>query len=369
MTSNLTASHRARIRHMVVTSGLVRSADDDRDIMFTPRVEPFMDRVSLREFFPSVKDQGHEGVCTGETAAAVAGAISAIGHQGKLDLSPQFNYYYSRKYANMTGDVGASPRNMCRSVRNYGLCLDSEWPLTKGIDVEPSAAAISSALTRKGMDYAVIPLDEHLAYNMMSAQAEGLIVLFAFYCRDWMLDVYGPLGSIGHKAPPMPSGNVGPNEIVGGHIVPFVGYDKTMFPESGGAFILQNSWATTWGDAGFWSMEVNQATAPGMAMEVRVARSFNGITLGLPPEDVPLTVGQVNAARAKLSALGLGSLGADGSFFFGARADTPYFAAIRAMLGMDSAQMSQVVGIPAADIDTFLSFPGNGQVVQAWKGI
>lgn len=364
----------ARLESRIRTAGITPSPDDDRDIVFVPRVAPTAPRI-VADFFPRIEDQGNEGDCTAQTATTIAEAIMNHGGlpiPGNGQLAQQFNYFYSRHvFDGSSGDVGASPRSMCRSAKHYGICTDDLWPQTRPVDDEPTAAAVSDAEKRKLGQYELIVANredpQDLARQVDAAIAEGLIVALAFYCRRWMFYVNGPLGSVGHMGPPMPAGNVGMHEIVGGHIVPLRGYDRSLHPDSGGAYIAQNSWGTSWGDGGLWSINRQQLIEPGFAMEVRVFRGFAGVELA-PAAPVPLTIAQINASRAKLAAMGLGAVDAvSGSFSFGPAPEVAYYAAIRALGGMDSAQMAQVAGIMPSVIDGFVG--AHAATVEAWKGI
>lgn len=344
--------------------GVQPSSVDDRDIVFTPRVQATANRLVRDDIFPRVEDQGNVGRCTGETMTTIAEAIlnTARPYQpGIHDLSPQFNYFYSRKYDGSVGDVGASPRSMCRSAKNYGICTEALWPDASSVDVEPDSAARNYALTQRLGQYEVIEWNKDnphdLIYQVESAMAEGLLVAFAFFCKRWMFYIDGPLGSAGHSQAAM--GNTDPmNEIVGGHIVPLMGYDRSLFPASGGSMIAQNSWGTDWGAGGLWSINYMQFIAPSFAMEVRVFRDFAEVSIA-PPIWQPLTLEQIVAYKQRLADLGLNN--------FASASATELIAAWEALrrFGCDAAQAAQVTDFPPSSINMFLA--AHPALVAAWK--
>lgn len=367
---------RARAEHIeasVVSNALRASAEDLRDIVFVPRVDPTkIARVDRAEIFPRVEDQVN-GDCTGQTMTTICEAIRNTAYPyspGESDLSQLFNYYWSRKLDGLTGDSGATPRSMCRSARNYGLPPLALHPYGKDIDRAPTQEAMDAAALAKLGRYELIEIDgddyRNTVYRMKSAMAEGLLVALAFNARRWMFYVNGPLGSKGHTRPrPMPDRY---DDIIGGHIVPLRGYDDTIFPNSGGSFIAQNSWGTDWGDQGLWSIPYTLFGGHHFPMEIRCFRSFAGIEMAPEPE-IPLTLEQVQQYRAELASVGLGTTDSAGNFSFNPDPMLPYLAAWRLLdkRGCSYSDASQVVGVGADVIEGFVT--SNAPKVAAWKAL
>lgn len=366
----------ARIERRIRTAGVRMSAEDDRDYVFVPRVAPTLPRLVRNDIFPRVQDQGAIGICTGETMTTIAEAILNTQREyrpGVDELSRRFNYRFSRLYDGIVGDGGATPRSMCRSAKNYGLPLETLWPMSAEIDEDPPQPILDAARLAVLGRYEVIPTnpDDTAAFAAAidSAIAEGCLVAVAFYVRRWMLSVSGPLGSTGHRAPAMdPRGPL--NEIIGGHICPLRGYDNELLPSEGGAYVLQNSWGPDWGDGGLWSLSRMSLRAPMFAFEVRVFREFAGVTIA-PPAPVPLTLAQIAAARARLEAIGVGTVAPDtGAFAFAPAADLAYFAAWETLrsMGHDTPEAAaEIVGIAPEAIRAFLA--SNPARADAWRTV
>jgi Papain family cysteine protease len=360
-----------QIEQSVVATGLKTSIDDDRDIVFVPRVVPTAQAISRANIFPQVQDQGSIGICTGETMTTIAEAIENTRRAytvGQDELSRRYNYFYSRQYDGLVGDSGATPRSMCRSAKNYGLPPESAWPYSVDIDAPPTSIVVDQAKLKRLGQYEVMQFNQDdrkdFIYKMESAIAEGCLVALAFRCKRWMFHVSGALGSLGHQQPAMDPFDP-MNEIVGGHIVPVVGYDRRLHPDSSGSIIIQNSWGTAWGDGGRWSINYMLLTSPAFAMEVRVFRGFAGITLA-EPAHVPLTVAEIQADRQKLSSMGLCALDAANNFYVTPIPNVHHFGIYTALKkqGRTHAQMAESLGISAADIDSFAS--NNAAYLTAW---
>lgn len=360
-----------KLEKHVVSSGVRASDEDLRDIVFVPRVVP-PSKIDRSSVFPQVQNQGTLGICTGEAMTTIAEAIEntqRVYVPNRDELSRRYNYYWSRQYDGNTGDTGASPRSMCRSAKNYGIPPETLWPYSLDIDVVPTQSVIDAALNKKLGQYEVIEINKDdrkdTIYKIESALAEGCFLALTIFCKRWMFHVNGPLGSDGHSQPPM--GTSDPmNEIVGGHIMPVVGYDRSMYPYSGGGLIVQNSWGTGWGDNGRWSINYMLLTAPDFPMEIRVFRGFAGIEVA-PPAPVPLTPAQIIADQNMLIAQGA-CTSVNGVFTPVAIPNLNHYVIYSKLikLGRTHEQIGQILGLSKADIDGFASNPTNVQRIKDW---
>lgn len=358
-----------RIEARIKRDGLRASPSDDRDIVFVPRVEPTARRV-MNPHFGKVEDQGKVGRCTAETMTSICEAVkNSTGDSA--EYSPDYSYHFARQFDGLTGDSGATPRGMCRSAKHYGMIPERLWPRSNDAaqwNRAPTEAEIALGKTQLLGQYEVIEPDvnsyKNTVYAVKSAMAEGLLVAMAFYVRKWMFYVDGPLGSEGHKRPfPMPAGW---DEVVGGHMVPLVGYDLDIFPNSGGSFIVRNSWGTDFGDGGLWSVPFTMFSGGGFEMEMRAIRGFAGITLA-PVVEPPLTMAELKQRREVLVNLGLGAINTAGDFTFSPMAEVPYFAAWTALrqFGDSPERIGQTVGLPAETIRAFEQ--SHKPTLDAWR--
>jgi hypothetical protein len=363
----------SKLEKHVRASNIKASPEDDRDIVFTPRVVPTAPKVDRSAIFPRVQNQGSLGICTGETMTTIAEAIEntkRVYSPVVDELSRRYNYFYSRQYDGSTGDTGASPRSMCKSAKNYGLPPESVWPYALDIDTPPPQAVVDLAKNKRLGQYEVIQINKDdrkgTIAQIESALAEGCLLALTIFCKRWMFHVTGPLGSAGHSQGAM--GNQDPlNEIVGGHIMPVVGYDRNMYPESSGALIVQNSWGTSWGDNGKWSINYMLLTQSDFIMEVRVFRGFAGITLA-EPAPVVLTPTQVVEDKTLLLELGACTL-VNGVFTPTAVPNLNHYVIYSELVkrGRTHAQIGQVLGLSETEIDGFASNPMNVPQIRAWN--
>jgi hypothetical protein len=362
-----------KLEKLVKTSNIKASVEDDRDIVFVPRVIPTSPKIDRSSIFPQVQDQGSIGICTGETMTTISEAIEntkRVYVPNTDELSRRYNYFFSRQYDGLVGDTGATPRSMCRSAKNYGIPPESVWPYSLDIDTVPPQSVVDLAKNKRLGQYEVIQINKDdrkgTIAQIESALAEGCLLALAFFCKRWVFYVNGPVGSSGHSQGPM--GAQDPlNEIVGGHIVPMYGYDRTLYPESGGAFLIQNSWGTSWGDNGRWSINYMLATAPDFAMEIRVFRGFAGITLA-EPASVVLTPAQVAEDKTLLLSLGACTT-VNGAFAPVSIPNLHHYVIYSELVkrGRTHTQIGQVLGLSKEDIDGFASHPANTNLIYEWS--
>jgi C1A family cysteine protease len=225
--------------------GWIPDLPDQRDFTYAVPSHVAADMppsVDLRDKCPAVYDQGQLGSCTGN---AIAGALEFdMMKQGMADVSTPsrlFIYYNERVMEGTIGtDSGAQIRDGIKSVADQGDCPETEWPydISKFAQQPPQTCYTDAAKERAVLYQSV---NQNLA-DMKGCLAEGYPFVFGFTVyKSFESDAVAKTGNV-----PMPK----PREkVVGGHAVLAVGYD-----DDERVFICRNSWADSWGDAGYFYM-------------------------------------------------------------------------------------------------------------------
>ncbi len=223
--------------------GWLPDLPDHRDYLYSalravpPALPP---KVDLRPSCPPIETQGNLGSCT---ANALAGALEFLELTDKVkyaDLSRLFVYYNERVIEHTVPvDSGATLRDGIKTLAKQGVCPESDWPyVVSKFAVRPTAPCYRDARKDLITSYhRILTVDE-----MRACLAEGFPFVFGFtvYIGFESLQV-AKTGVVG-----MPQ----PNErVVGGHAVVGVGYDDAQQ-----RFIVRNSWGTSWGMAGYFTM-------------------------------------------------------------------------------------------------------------------
>jgi C1A family cysteine protease len=239
--------------------GWVPDLPDQRDHLYAappPILSALPPSADLRADCPPVYDQGHLGSCTGN---AIAGALEFDQLKQKLPdvFTPSrlFIYYNERVIeGTVASDAGAQIRDGIKSVANMGACHeDSLWPYTiKKFADKPPRAAYEDAAHHTAVAYQRVGRD---LPQMKGCLASGYPFVFGF-------TVYASFESqevaqSGHCA--MPAAG---EEVVGGHAVVAVGYD-----DASQWFLVRNSWGTTWGMAGYFTLPYTYLTQRNLASD------------------------------------------------------------------------------------------------------
>ena len=238
--------------------GWVPDLPDHRDHMFAAPVaiqKSLPPKVDLRPSCPPVLDQGQLGSCT----------ANAIGNAHRFDQMKQgapktfmpsrlFIYYNERAMEGTVGsDSGAQIRDGIKSIAQLGVCDEKDWPYTiTKFKNKPSAALYKKALKYQALTYRRLTQN---ATQMKSCLASGYPFVFGFTVYEsFESQAVAKSGVV-----PMPGAK---ESTLGGHAVLAVGYDDTAQ-----RFTVMNSWSTSWGKKGFFTIPYAYLTDTGLASD------------------------------------------------------------------------------------------------------
>jgi C1A family cysteine protease len=231
----------------------------DRVYQLPKKVGALPPSADLRAGCPVVYDQGDLGSCT---ANAIGAAIEF--DQIKQKLTPYtpsrlFIYYNERALeGTIDADSGAQIRDGIKTVASQGACPETMWPyVEQSFASRPPAPCYKYAKLHPAVQYARVAQN---AGQLKACLAAGYPFVFGFTVYEsFEGEAIAKSGIV-----PMPSAT---ETLLGGHAVMAVGYD-----DSSQRFLVRNSWGTSWGMGGYFTIPYGYLTDGNLADDFWVIR-------------------------------------------------------------------------------------------------
>ncbi|MDH3733943.1 MAG: C1 family peptidase [Gemmatimonadota bacterium] len=253
-----------------------RLAEDEAAQYLPPRTTELPTSVDLRDSCGPVRFQGGFNTCNAHVVASLLEYFEKREHGKSVAPSRRFLFTVAKNFNQSEDASGVYIRQVMGVLRMIGVPPEKFWgypefekdeegkypPWDEAFNEEPNSFAYALAgeyqatryyrLDRRDEDGKLLMSPEALLLNVKKHLAGGIPVTLAFPMYDNVIDVSWEAEPGGQV--PYPAED---DSRLGGHAVVTVGYDDERImtslngTASTGAFLVQNSWGTEWGEDGF----------------------------------------------------------------------------------------------------------------------
>lgn len=227
-----------------------RDIDPGLDKDFTTKLAPSLKASTaadpdLRPYCTST-NQYSLSACAGNATADSVEILDAFDGKPHLELSRLFVYSKSRElHQELNKDQGTYISTCFEVLSRFGICEETEWPYDiSKVFITPSLISLREATGHKIHSYYHISEEgnDRIA-AVLTALRSNHPVVFGTQITQAFEQYTGGVLSV-------PTG-----DVIGGHAMIIVGWDSKV-----NAFIVKNSWGSTWGQGGFWYMSPDYLT-------------------------------------------------------------------------------------------------------------
>ena len=225
-----------------------------------PKALTLASRVDLRQYCSPIENQGALGSCTANATVGLVEYFERRAHGKFIDASRLFLYKVTRDLLHWTGDTGAYLRSTMGALALFGVPPEEYCPY----DVTRVRQRAERVVLRVRVE---LPRDRATTASIRQARrrrrlldrikanlSAGLPSVFGF-------TVYSSISQAAATGR-IPYPTTG-DKVIGGHAMLMVGYDDNVTitnannaSSTKGAFIVRNSWGTSWGDHGYGMLPV-----------------------------------------------------------------------------------------------------------------
>lgn len=213
-------------------------------------------QVDNRKWCSAIQEQLSLGSCTAQASVSMMEYMQKKTNEGKYqDGSRLFVYWFTRNYMGqqyLNVDSGAYNRLTMKTIAKKGIPEEVNWKYNiNDFAKEPSRYVVDDAVTNRALKY--FRLDSNSKYGeeyvnkIKTFLSNGYAMFTGFPAYDNIYKVT--------RSQPVLNFPTTNNKLLGGHAVMICGYSDDMNHSMGqGCFLCQNSWATSYGDKGFFWM-------------------------------------------------------------------------------------------------------------------